>query len=184
MALLTTPAGKELITVGGGIFYLAPWDGSTPPSEGDYIDVGEVSDLVLINDIQDIEIYSFRQAVKQLIDVRTKLVGYSFTAKLLEHSIVNWSIATKSKIVGNTLLALEEPNKYHAARFVANDGSEWEGHIFDFWIAKVRSDGNTNLIDLEKPKELPIKGFGLRDDTRDGVTSSQFYDVTFVDITV
>lgn len=183
MPLLTTPAGKELITVGGGILYMAPWDGSTPPEEGDYIDVGEVSDLVLTNDIQDIEIYSFRQAVKQLIDTRTKQVGYSFTAKLLEHSIVNWGIATKSKIVDNKLLALAEPNAYHAVRFVANNGTLWEGHVFDFHIAKVRSDGNTNLIDLEKPLELPIKGFGLRDETRDNVTSSQFYDVTFVPIT-
>jgi len=139
---------------------------------------------VLTNDIQDIEIYSFRQEVKVLIDVRTKLVGYSITAKLLEHSIVNWAMATKAKIVGNKILALAEPNKYHAVRFVANNGSEWEGHTFNFHIAKLRADGNTNLIDLEKPIELPIKGFGLRDDSRDNVTSSVFYDVDFVEITV
>lgn len=183
MPLLTTPAGKELIMVGGGIFYWAPWSGSTPPGEEAYVDAGEVSDLVLTNDIQDLEIYSFRQEMKVLIDSRTKLVGYSFTGKFLEHSIANWIVAAKASQSGNKLLALTAPNAYHAGRFVANNGSEWEGHVFDFHICKIRSDGNTNLIDMEKPIELPFKGFGLRDSSRDNVTSSQLYDVTFVPIT-
>jgi hypothetical protein len=184
MALLETPQGKKLIAVGGGILYYADWLSlEEAPEEGDFIDAGEVSDLVLTNDVQRLDIYSFRKETKRLIDSRVKLVAYSFEFKMLEHSIKNWAIATGGTIVGNKLMALVNPNQYRSFRFVANNGSLWEGHIFNFHIATTAANGNINLIDMEKPLELPVKGMGLLDESRDDVTSSQLYDVDFVEIT-
>lgn len=180
MALLTTH-DVELYMIGGAIVYVAPWDGDTPPDEGDFYDVGNATNFSFEVQVTKVKHPNSRGSTRTFDDTRVSETGYTVSFTLDEHSIKNWAMLVKGTISENTILGLQDPQKKWAVRIIENNGDEFEAKTVDFWKCELGPSGGTNLIDLENYKELPFTGEGLADDTNH--PTSPLFTITFAEPT-
>jgi hypothetical protein len=167
----------ELYQLNGGILYLALWDGSTPPGELDYYDVGNCPEFSFSVDIKKLDIYSFRGKTK----VKDKSVimetGYKLKFKLNEPSLVNLATWVRGTVSGNTIHGLQASQKEYAVKFI-EDSYIGENKEYYFRRCDLSGSGDFNLISLEKEKEMTFEGEGLSDDANH--PTSPLFDIIVV----
>jgi hypothetical protein len=179
MALLTAH-NTELYEIGGGILYVAPWEGTTPPEEEDYVDVGNCPSFSYELKVDKLEHKSSRGQTR-VVDKRVIIeTGYTLKFQLDEPSAANFARWCKGELEGSVVHGLVAPLQEFAVRLVT-DNYTGENKIYDFWRCELGGTGGINLIDLEKFKTMDFEGMGL--DDSDNHADSPLYDVTFVEIT-
>lgn len=180
MALLEAHS-TELYEIGGGILYVAPWVGETPPEEGDYVDVGNCPQFAFELKIDKLEHKSTRGS-RRTVDKRVIIeTGYTLKFSLDEPSADNLAMWCKGVLDTATIHGLEAPLQEFAVRFVS-DNYTGENKIYDFWRCDLAGTGGIKPIDLENFKVLEYEGVGLDDSANHA--DSAFFDVTVVEITV
>lgn len=153
----------ELYQINGGILYLAPWNGSTPPVELDYYDVGNCPEFSFSVDVKKLEHYHFRGKTKVKDKVVIMETGYKLKFKLDEPSLVNLASFVKGTVSGNTIHGLQAAQKEYAVKFV-EDSYVGENKEYYFWRCDLTGSGDFSLISIEKWKEMSFEGEGLADD--------------------
>lgn len=180
MAPLTTH-NTELYEIGGGIVEIAAWDGTTPPEEADYRDIGNCSEFKYKLDITKLKHPSMRGSRKRYDKIVIIEDGYTLSFKLDEPSLLNLAMYVNGLVASNVIHASQASLQEWAVR-VTTDNYVGENKIYEFWRCYISADGDASLFDLEKFKELSFTGEGLEDSANH--TSSPLFDITIVEETV
>jgi len=180
MALLTSHS-VEAYSMGGGILYLAPWDGATPPEEADYFDAGNMSSFSYSVSSVTVE-HENTRGQTMTIDKRTVTkTGCNFKFVLDEFTIKNISIHAMGEISDHTIHGAQAADQEWAVRFVT-DNASGENQIFNCWRCSLTPDGDVPWISLDKFKVLGFAGAALDDTTNH--STSPLFDITVVEATV
>lgn len=175
MAIPTSPS-TSLYSLGKGILSIGDWSGSTPPSAGAYVDVGNCPSFELEVVEESLDHYSSRAGTR----VKDKSViietGYTVTFGLDEISVKNLQMFLKATLQGsNVLLANTSLDKEYALKFVSNNPAG-PNQIWELWKVKLSPNGAFSLIGDEWAT-LSFTGEGLAD--TDNHPTSAYFNVTF-----
>lgn len=179
MALRSAPS-VENYTLGGGIVSAALWDGSTPPEEADYFDLGNAPAFGYTVSVTKYEHKSSRVGSLEIDKSLVREKGYTVTFTLDEPTQANLALFLKGTISGNYIYALENPNQEVAIRF-ESDNDYGENVILDFWRCSIDPNGEFNEISIEQAKEMKFTCTGLSD--RANHPTNPWFRLTKVDIT-
>lgn len=161
MALLVSHS-TQAYEAGGGIVTAAFWDGTTPPEEADYFDLGNAPSFGYTVDVTMLEHKSSRGGQIVVDKKIVKETGYKLSFTLDEPTIVNKSIFLKGVIDGAYIYALEDPNMELAIRFTS-DNDAGENKIIDFWRVSIAPSGDFQEISYDNFKDMKFEATGLSD---------------------
>ena len=179
MALRVAPS-VENYTLGGGIVYAALWDGTTPPEEADYFDLGNAPAFGYTVSISKYEHKSSRVGSLEIDKSLVKEKGYTITFTLDEPTLDNLALFVKGTISGSYIYALENPNQEVAIRFVS-DNDYGENVILDAWRMSIDPNGEFSEISIETAKEMKFTCTGLSDVANH--PTNRWFRLTKVDVT-
>jgi hypothetical protein len=175
MAIPTSPS-TALYTLGKGILSIGDWDGTTPPTAGEYVDVGNCPSFEVEVTEESLDHYSSREGTRKKDKSVIIETGYTATFTLDEMSVKNLQIYLKATLQGsNVLLANTSLEKEYALKFVSNNPAGPD-QIWELWRVKLSPNGAFSLIG-EEWSTLSFTGEGLADS--DNHPTSSYFNVTF-----
>jgi len=130
---------------GNGIPYIAPWDGTTPPGELDWVDLGDINKFSVQPKVTKKDHWSHRTGI-QARDLRVKVKEEcTLTWELTEITSANLLLYFQATLSGSDVLIMEGGVTNYAVKFeqVLINGIE---HIFTFWKADVIPGAAIELI--------------------------------------
>lgn len=174
------PHSTDLYQLGKGILYIAPWDGTTPPSAGDYEDVGNCPRFECEVTEEKLDHFSSRSGVRLKDKTVTLEIGYTVNFDLDEIAIGNMQKFLRASLSGTTIVqAATALDQEYALKFISDnpvgDNERWE-----FWRTRLTPGGAFNLISDEW-NLLTFAGEGLADTTNH--SSSPYFNVTWLTTT-
>jgi len=171
----------ETTAMGGGILYVAPWTGSTPPEEADFYNIGNLENFTYNVGVTTVE-HECTQGKFIVIDKRTVTKsGCSMKWVCDELTIKNLAMHALGTIDDHTIHAAQNADQEWAIRFV-EDPVYGESRIFNCWRASVTPDGDVPWVSMEKYKSLGFGGAALADTANH--PDSPLFDITVVEATV
>ena len=179
MALIDSPS-PILYNLGGGLLTGAKYSGTTPPAAEYFIDLGNIVDVSFQGDVKTVEHKSTRAATIYIDDQRVTFTNYSFDFKLDEWSQFNIALLVQGRIVGNVIYGFQAVQDYWSFKLHTIHGSAYENQIWWFKKVKMIPAGATNLIDMEKYQEMPLKAQGLADQIN--YAASPLFDITCLQV--
>ena len=108
-------------TIGKGVLYVAEWSGTTPPSEGDYVDIGNCPRMEVEPKVEKLPHYSSRSEFKQKdLDpvIQTECTITFDLDEVSDHNLNMFVMGTRS---GSTILGLQDTSNTYAVKFVENN---------------------------------------------------------------
>ena len=170
----------SLYALGRGILSIAEWVGETPPSEGDYEDVGNSPRFEVEVTEEKLEHFSSRSGLKVKDKIVTLETGYMLNFDLDEISVANLAKFLKGTLSGsNVILANTALSKEYGCKFIS-DNPVGENETWEFWKVQLSPGAAFNLISDEWSL-MSFTGEGLADET--GHPTSPFFTVTFATTT-
>lgn len=133
--------------LGGLMVQLAPWDGTTPPEEADWVDMGAVSDGSATANIEKVQHFYYGIGGAKRVDKeQSTLVGCSgkfVCDQINQDTLAKFYSGTKSST--DTVNLLQAPLAEYALRFVQvlQSGYEWTMHL---WKVSLSPDGDHNWM--------------------------------------
>jgi len=169
----------QLYSLGRGIVSIGEWDGTTPPSEGEYVDVGNSPRFEVEVTEEKLEHFSSRSGTRLKDKVVVLETGYTLNFDLDEISVYNLQVFLKGTISGPVIAANQALDKEYAIKFVS-DNPVGPNEKWEFWRTQLSPGGAFNLISDEWSL-LTMAGDGLADS--DNHPTSPFFDVTYATTT-
>lgn len=174
-----TNPSTTLYTLGRGVLEIAPWSGATPPSIGDYVDVGNCPKFDVEISEDELDHYSSRAGLKTLDKTVTLQAGYTATFDLDEVSVANMARFLRGTLAGNVIHALTALTKEYALKFTT-DNPAGEDQTWELWRCKLTPGGAFSLIGDDWSK-MSFTAKGLADVANHA--STPYFDVTWVTTT-
>jgi hypothetical protein len=169
----------ELYQLGRGIVSIAEWTGSTPPSAGDYEDVGNSPRFEAEVTEEKLDHYSSRSGIRVKDKTVTLEVGYALNFDLDEVSMENLARFLRGTISGDVISAATNLEQEYAVKFVS-DNPVGENEKWEFWRVRLSPGGAFNLISDEW-NLMTFTGEGLADVANH--PNTPYFDVTWVTTT-
>jgi len=168
-----------LYQLGKGILSIAEWDGTTPPEDSDYRDVGNCPRFEVNVTEEKLDHFSSRTGVRLKDKTVTLEVGYTVDFDLDEVSLKNLAMFLRGSISGTVISAATALDKEYALKFVT-DNAVGENEKWELWRCRLTPGGAFNLIS-DDWSLMTFTGEGLAD--TDHHASSPYFDVTWVTTT-
>lgn len=179
MAGPTSPS-TTLYQLGKGVLEIAEWSNSTPPSAGDFVDVGNCPRFEIEVAEEKLPHYSSRSGVRTKDKEVTLEIGYTLSFDLDEVSMANLARFLRATTSGaTTIQALTALDKEFAVKFTS-DNPVGENEIWEFWRCTLTPGGALNLIS-EEWALMNFSGEGLADTANHA--TSPYFNVTWVTTT-
>lgn len=164
----------ELYTLGKGVISAAPWVGSIPPIETDFIDLGNAPDVNVEVTEEVLDHFSSRSGTRKKDKQVTIETGYTVNFVLDELALQNIKMFLKGTTSGrDTIHALSDLGKEYAMKFVS-DNPVGPNQLWNFWKLKIKPNGSFSLIS-DDWSTLSFTAEGLADDANH--VSSPYFDV-------
>lgn len=160
---------------GGGILYIAEWDGTTPPEEGDYVDAGNCVELSIQPEVEWLEHKSHRGGTAKTdkkVATESKLM---INFKLDEIQEMNLKIFFMGDTSGTTIRPLNATSKEYAVKFVA-DPETGNAYDYELWRVQMSPAEALNIINMGEWATMGFSGEVLEDSTNN--SSSPFGEVS------
>ncbi len=135
-------------TIGKGVLYMAEWDGTTPPVEDDYIDIGNCPKLDVEPKVEKLPHYSSRTEfkLKDLDPVIQVECTLSFDLdEISDHNLNMFLLGTRSE---DTILGLQDTSNTYAIKF-KEDNPVGKNRTHRFWKCSVTPASAVGLISDE-----------------------------------
>jgi len=171
--------------LGGGIVYIGPWDGTTPPDDGDwlasaggfdadygdYVDLGAVPAISVAMIAEILEHWQIRNGVqgKDAQDVTQVGETWKFTCDQVNQDTLSmFFLGTKSG--SNIVLHLTAPTQEFGLKVVPDytRGQKW---IHEAWRGQLKPTGDFNIFTAKEYGKVDFE-FSLLDDTTNHPTGS------------
>ena len=178
MAGPTSPS-TTLYQLGKGVLSIAEWTGATPPSAGDYEDVGNCPRFETEVAEEKLPHYSSRSGVRTKDKEVTLEIGYSLSFDLDEISMSNLARFLRGTVSGDTIQAMTSLDQEYAVKFIS-DNPVGENEKWEFWRCTLTPGGALNLIS-EEWAAMNFAGEGLADIANQ--PQSPYFTVTWVTTT-
>lgn len=173
---MTEPHSTALYAPAGrGILYIAPWSGTTPPEEGDYVDVGNCPSFEVEPTRETRPHYSSRSGLRtrDLNPVVQTEYNINFDLDELSASnIAKFFLGTLNQSTG-VIAALQNSDAEYALKFVSNNPLG-PNQTWYFWRVTLGPNGPLQLIGDEY-LVMSFAGEGLSD--VDNHASSPYFDI-------
>jgi hypothetical protein len=158
---------------------IAEWTGSTPPSAGDYEDVGNSPRFECEVSEEKLDHYSSRSGIRVKDKSVTLEIGYTLNFDLDEVSQANLARFVRGTVSGDEIRAATALDQEFAVKFVS-DNPVGENEKWEFWRVTLSPGGAFNLISDEW-NLITFTGEGLADTANH--PSSPYFTVTWVTTT-
>lgn len=173
--MIPTSPSTALYTLGRGALYVAAWDGTTPPAEGEYEDVGDCQEFTVEVTEEKLEHFTRRSGTRNKDKVITLESGYNLTFVLNESSVNNLKRYLKGTLEGtNVIQANTAIQSEFKVKFVT-DNPSGPNEVWEFWKCELSPNGNMSLLSDEW-RAIPFSGSGLSDTANN--PQSPFFNVT------
>lgn len=180
---MPVPTGydTELYTLGRGILYLAAWVGSTPPSLGDFRDVGNAPDVSIEPTEEVLDHFSSRSGRRSKDKQVTLESGATVLFSIDTVDVPNFQLFLAGTLHanGHKIHINMAPNTEWAVRFIS-DNADGQNYRLEIWKCKIRAAGAYGFIS----DEFATMAYTAEvlDDSTNHATST-FGDLTFVTTT-
>jgi hypothetical protein len=161
---MTEPHSTSLYSPAGrGILYIAPWDGTNPPDEGDYIDVGNCPSFEVEPSRETRPHYSSRSGLRTRDLNPTVQTEYNINFDLDEMAASNIARFFMGSLNATTkvIAALQNADAEYALKFVS-DNPVGPNQTYYFWRVTLGPNGPLQLIGDEY-LVMSFSGEGLAD---------------------
>lgn len=169
-----------LYTLGRGIVSIGEWTGTTPPSAGEYVDVGNCPRFECEVTEEKLDHFSSRSGTRLKDKSAVLETGYTINFDLDEMSIANMQRFLKGTISATYVVRANTAlDKEFAVKFAAGN-PYGPNQTWEFWRCSLSPGGSFNLISDEWAL-LTFSGEGLADNSNH--VESPFFNVTFATTT-
>ena len=169
----------SLYQLGKGVLSIAEWDGVTPPSPGDFVDVGNCPRFEVNVTEEKLDHFSSRSGVRLKDKTVTLEIGYTADFDLDEVSLKNLAMFLRGSIAGAVISAATALDKEYALKFIS-DNAAGENEKWELWRCRMTPGGAFNLIS-DDWSLMTFAGEGLADTAHHANTP--YFDVTYVTTT-
>jgi len=153
--------------LGGGICYIAEWDGTSEPEAGDFVDMGNVTEFSINPEVTKLEHSSFRSG-RKTTDVKVVTEEkLTFNLKLDTINENNLKIFFSATINGTLIRPLTNTTQYYALKFVPDYESGVEYSHY-YWKVEMSPSEAINVINMEGWQTMGFSGEILEDTTNHG----------------
>ena len=169
----------QLYSLGRGVISIAEWDGTTPPTGGDYAAVGNAPSFEVEVIEEKLDHFSSQSGTRLKDKVVILETGYTLTFSLDERSFANLKIFLKGTASQNVISANQNIDQEYAIKFVS-DNPVGPNEKWEFWRNQLSPGGAFNLISDEW-SAMTFTAEGLADVANN--PTSPFFNVTYVTTT-
>ena len=142
-----TPTQK---VIRGGILYIAAWSGSTPPADGDFVNIGECSKLDIAPKVTSVKSYTVQHGLKEVDAVDPVAVENTVTFVLeQENQDILALFVLGTKVGSNEVTAFTNLSQEWALKFIPAV-VRGEGWIEKIWRVRITPAGARSLLSPDK----------------------------------
>ena len=149
----------------GGIVYIAEWIGSTPPDDGDFVNIGDVNKFSINPKVTVIKSTTCQNGLKEVDAVDPTMVENELTFTVTqENQDVLALFVLGTKISTNEVQPFTNLSQEYSIKFVpaAVRGEEW---IERYWRVRITPSGARDLLSPDKYGEVQFRADVLADYT-------------------
>jgi len=130
---------------GGGIMYIAPWDGSTPPEELDYVDVGNCVSFTAEPKVIK-KPHKSHRAAAETTDLKVKVREECMLKFALDElALENLRMFFQGVLDGTAIQVLEGGEETYAVKFI-EDLANGTARQVKFWKVEISAAGALEFI--------------------------------------